>query len=142
MSFQIGVKPKDVAAAKVVQQLQDAIVKAFMRRRKVSKVKQADVARLLEVDRAQISRWLKGPSDMSLKSIGHLLWALDAQLRVDVELRNDHHFQEENVRSNATFNNRGIETFQHSLVGNAKLSSNPANANTATKVDGMQQVAL
>lgn len=89
MSFQIGIKPKDIAAAKVVQQLQEAIVGAFLKRRRNAKLKQADIAKKLEVDRAQVSRWLNGPGDMTLKSIGYLLWAMDAKLKVDVELKDD-----------------------------------------------------
>jgi len=86
MSFRIGLKAKDVAAARFVQVIQEAIVAAFLKRQKESKLKKADIARRLEVDRAQISRWLGSPADMTLKSAGYMVWALDGRFKISIEL--------------------------------------------------------
>lgn len=89
MSFRIGLKAKDVAAARFVQVIQEAIVAAFLKRQKDSKLKKADIARRLEVDRAQISRWLGSPADMTLKSAGYMVWALGGRFKVSIELEGE-----------------------------------------------------
>ncbi|PPQ17932.1 hypothetical protein CV770_18365 [Bradyrhizobium sp. AC87j1] len=84
-SFRIAVEPNRRAAARFVQQVRRALQKALEEEQRKRGLSQAEIARLLKVNRSVINRELKGFKDITLGRVGELAWALGRQPRFSIE---------------------------------------------------------
>lgn len=75
-SFQIAVEPNRRAAARFVQQVRRALQKAYVEEQQQRGLSQAEIARLLKVNRSVINRELKGFKDITLGRVAELAWAM------------------------------------------------------------------
>lgn len=66
------IKPHRVAGAMFVLEVRDALLDMLMKRKREKKLKQADIARILEVDRSAVNRQFTGAAAMSLMRVGEL----------------------------------------------------------------------
>lgn len=72
MSFQMRVKPHRLAGALFVTEVRDALLAMAMKRKYENKLRQADIAREVGVDRSVVNRQLTGKADLSLMRVGEL----------------------------------------------------------------------
>jgi hypothetical protein len=72
MSFQMRIKSHRLAGALFVTEVRDALLGMLIKKKKDEKLKQADIARILEVDRSVVNRQLTGKADLSLMRVGEL----------------------------------------------------------------------
>ena len=80
------------------------------------------IARRLEIDPSQVTRWLAQPSNMTLESISDVLLALDAEAE-PLEI--------------APFRNRVTQNFAHPMVAIALGAENPQQPQTSTTAAGI-----
>lgn len=76
-SFQISITPSRREAARFVTAVRRTILKALEQEMKKRGLKQADIARSLNVHRSVINRELRGAKDLTLGRVAELGWALD-----------------------------------------------------------------
>jgi transcriptional regulator with XRE-family HTH domain len=84
MSFQIGYDPAELWAARTIDKVRRALLDAYMVARKTKGTKKKDLAKKLGKDPAQITRWLTRPEQLSIKSLGHLAYALECDVKVEL----------------------------------------------------------
>jgi hypothetical protein len=72
MSFQMRLKSHRLAGALFVTEVRDTLLAMLMNKKKGEKLKQADIARILEIDRSVVNRQLTGKADLSLMRVGEL----------------------------------------------------------------------
>ena len=75
-SFRIAIDPHRRTAARFVQQVRRALQTAFIEEQTKRGLSQAEIARLLKVNRSVINRELKGFKDITLGRVGELAWAM------------------------------------------------------------------
>lgn len=76
MSYQIKIDPRASKAGRFISAVHREIQKAFSK----SGLKQNDLAKMLDIDRSTINRQLLGQSNLTLRSISDLAWAMDCRL--------------------------------------------------------------
>lgn len=84
MSFQIGLNPAEVWAARTIDKVRRAVVDGYLQARKTRKLRKKDIAARLGKDPAQITRWITRPEQLSLKSLGYLAYALDCDVKIEL----------------------------------------------------------
>lgn len=85
-SYQIAIEPHRRAAARFVVHVRRALQKAFVEEQKARGLSQAEIARLLNVNRSVINRELKGFKDITLGRVAELAWAMGRKAAFSVEL--------------------------------------------------------
>ena len=78
MSFEFEIDPKEAASAEFMTNVHRVLLREMTKAAKKSKVSRSDVARILSVDRSAITRALNGKSNLTIRSISDLLWAIGA----------------------------------------------------------------
>ena len=78
-SFEFDISEKDLAAGVGIMRVRDELLRAVLEAR----VSRADIARKLEIDRAQVTRHLKG-GNLTIKTLSEICWALGMEPRVTI----------------------------------------------------------
>lgn len=82
LNFEID--EKDLAAAKFIGETRRGLVAALIEAKKDNpEICQAEVARLLGMDKGSLSKILNGHGNMTLRKIGEIAWALGLEPRVE-----------------------------------------------------------
>ena len=76
MSYELKINAKDRAAAQFIGAVRKALLRAAFSEKQKSGVTQQSIAKKLEVNRSVINRMLRGESNLTLRSVGELAWAL------------------------------------------------------------------
>jgi transcriptional regulator with XRE-family HTH domain len=87
-SFDFEISAKDLAGAEHVTRVGRQLVAAFVRQARKEKITKAELARRLDLDKASISRMLRGNANLTLRSVGELCWAMG--VRPDLTIVDDH----------------------------------------------------
>ena len=98
-------------------------VKELWERRQKEGVKQADIARAINVNPAWVSRQLRGPANWTLRTLGALVEALDGELEIRICERND------KAKSSQNFDAYS-EIHESSMIQEASLQNMPQQQNT------------
>lgn len=81
MSYQMRISEQSRKVGRFIASVHREIQNAFLE----SGLKQNDLAEKLQVDRSIINRRLTGVTNLTLRSIGELAWALDRDVRIVLE---------------------------------------------------------
>jgi len=76
MSYELKIDPKKRAASRFIGKVRKALVSAAIDEKGMSGINQQKLAAALGVNRSMITRMLKGESNLTLRSVGELAWAL------------------------------------------------------------------
>lgn len=76
MSYELKIDPKKRAASRFIGKVRKALVLAVLDEKKANGINQQKLAVALGVNRSVINRMLKGESNLTLRSVGELAWAL------------------------------------------------------------------
>jgi len=76
MSYELRIDPKKRAASRFIGKVRKALVAAAIEEKQTSGMTQKDLAEAIDVHRSVITRMLKGESNLTLRSVGELAWAL------------------------------------------------------------------
>ena len=87
-SFDFEISEKDLAGAEHVSRVGRQLVSAFVRKARSEKISKAELARRLDLDKASITRMLRGDANLTLRSVGELSWAMG--VRPDVTIMDQH----------------------------------------------------
>lgn len=82
MSFRISLTPYRRAAARFVGDVSRGLQRALAEEEARRGLKQADIARALDVDRATITRQIHGEQNMTLARVAELAWAMGRKAEV------------------------------------------------------------
>ncbi len=90
--FEFGqdVHPKDMAAARFLWKLHNELVRTFEQQRKRRGLKQRDIAERTGMDKATISRILRGGGNPTARTIAELFWAMEAEAEIRSFIRENH----------------------------------------------------
>ena len=80
MSFQFAIDSRSRKAARFIRRVRTELQKALEEEKAKRKLTQAELARLLGVDRSVINKQLTGAGNLTLRSIADLAWALDREI--------------------------------------------------------------
>jgi len=83
-SFEFDVSEKEIAGAEHISRVGRLLVAAFVRKFRTEGITKKALADRLGVDKSVISRMLSGHANLTLKSVGELVWALDHDIEVAV----------------------------------------------------------
>jgi len=86
-SFDFDISEKDLAGADYITRVGRQLVAAFVRKARKDKITKAELARRLDLDKATVTRMLRGNANLTVRSIGELCWAMD--VRPDFIVRDD-----------------------------------------------------
>lgn len=84
-SFQFDIGSRARNAGRFIGRVRDELLKALSERKKDGKLSQQELATKLEVHRSLINRQLSGESNLTLRSLADLAWAMD--MEISFELR-------------------------------------------------------
>lgn len=90
MSFKLTINPKDKAAARFISQAHKTIVEYILGEKETSNLTQQQIAERLGVNRSVVNRILNGKSNLTLRSIGELAWALESVPSIKLEKKPKH----------------------------------------------------
>ncbi|WP_412063941.1 helix-turn-helix transcriptional regulator [Rhizobium sp. SYY.PMSO] len=76
MSYELKIDPKKRAGSRFIGKVRKALVTAIVDEKSETGINQQKLATALGVHRSVINRMLKGDSNITLRSIGELAWAL------------------------------------------------------------------
>ena len=76
-SFSFDISEKDLAGAQFISKASRRLIAAFVQKMRTEKLTKQQIADLLEVDKSTVSRMLRGNSNLTLRTIGELAWAMD-----------------------------------------------------------------
>ena len=76
MSYELKIKPKDRAAGRFIGRVRKNLIDALIEEKKLSGINQQKLASALGVNRSVVTRILKGDSNLTLRSIGEIAWAM------------------------------------------------------------------
>ncbi|WP_426239926.1 helix-turn-helix domain-containing protein [Pararhizobium sp. DWP1-1-3] len=82
MSFLFELDPKDEAVADLVAEAGKKLQRAI----NIRGLTQNEIAQKLGVDRSRVNKCLSGFSNLTLKSLAEISWALDGKVKLDIEL--------------------------------------------------------
>lgn len=81
--FDFEIDEKDLASAKFIGETRRGLVAALIEAKKENpQMCQAEICRLIGMDKAVLSRMLKGNSNITLRTIGEVAWALGLEPEV------------------------------------------------------------
>lgn len=81
MSYQIKLSPKKRFGARHVERVRVELARAMNEARAQDGITQEQVARRLGVHKGVISRRLKGESNLTLRTVGEMAWALGREIK-------------------------------------------------------------
>ena len=76
MSYELKIDPKKRAASRFIGKVRKALISAAIAEKELSGISQKEIAEAIGVHKSVISRMLKGESNLTLRSVGELAWAL------------------------------------------------------------------
>jgi plasmid maintenance system antidote protein VapI len=76
-SFSFDISEKDLAGAQFISKASRRLIAAFVQKMRTEKLTKQQIADLLDVDKSTVSRMLRGNSNLTLRTIGELAWAMD-----------------------------------------------------------------
>jgi len=76
MSYELKIDPKKRAASRFIGKVRKALISAAIEEKELSGISQKDIAEAIGVHKSAVSRMLKGESNLTLRSVGELAWAL------------------------------------------------------------------
>lgn len=76
MSYELKISAKDRAAGRFIGSVKKALLRAAFAEKESSGISQQSIAKKLGVNRSVIHRILKGESNLTLRSVGEIAWAL------------------------------------------------------------------
>lgn len=79
MFFEVDISPKERAAARFIGSVRKALLRAAFAEKENAGVTQQSIAEKLGVNRSVINRMLKGESNLTLRSVAEIAWALGMQ---------------------------------------------------------------
>lgn len=79
MSFKLAINPRDQAAGRFIGSVRHALAEAVQNAKSKHGIAQSDIAQKLEIHRSVINRILKGDTNLTLRSLAEIAWALDLQ---------------------------------------------------------------
>ena len=90
MTFALRIDPKKRAAGRFIGQVRDVLIQAVLSAEKDG-VNRAEIARRINCNRSRITRQLRGTSDLTLRSIAEIAWAIGMKpeillSKVEIEL--------------------------------------------------------
>ncbi|MDO6967099.1 helix-turn-helix domain-containing protein [Rhizobium alvei] len=86
MSFQFDLDPKDEAAAEFIGAIGHRLQELLVERKALDNLTQQEIANRLGVDRARVNKCFSGYNNLTLRSLAELVWALDAEIKVEMHL--------------------------------------------------------
>ncbi len=78
--FDLGVSERDAAGGDAIDTINRAVINALVQRIKERSMTKSGLAKKLECNRAAVSRLLRGNQNLTARTIGEILWALDFDL--------------------------------------------------------------
>lgn len=84
-SFKLEIDGKELAVIELLDEVGSQLHDAQAKFAENAKGKQQDIAARLGLDKSRVSRMLSGFSNLTLKSLAELCWALDAKVSVSVQ---------------------------------------------------------
>ena len=76
-SFDFDISEKDLVGGQFVSKASRRLIAAFVQKMRDENLTKQRIADLLEVDKSTVSRMLRGNSNLTLRTIGELAWAMD-----------------------------------------------------------------
>lgn len=83
MSFSLNIPPHQRAAARLIGSARAKLLDAVIQAEKKDGINRAEIARRLGKDRALITRKLSGSSDLTLRSIAEISWAIGVKPEIN-----------------------------------------------------------
>ena len=124
-AFELDIEPKDAAGAFAVDKVNRFLIGAILSRVKEKQITKSELAHRLKVDKSSISRLLRGNQNLTSRSLGEILWALEYDF--DLELINQ---RSQHTNTPNTFNSTselakatGNITYQKSNTSSTSTSS-------------------
>lgn len=78
-SFEFDVSEKDAAGSEHISKVSRQLIAAFVRKSRAERITKAALADKLGLDKSTVGRMLRGNSNLTLRSVGELCWALNVQ---------------------------------------------------------------
>lgn len=143
MSFQMRVKPHRLAGAVFVTEVRDALLTMLMKRKREQKLKQADIAELLGVNRSVVNRQLTGKADLSLMRVGELadILGCTAEFRLVPLNTPDGNNTSDGKVSVVNFTNEAL-THYGTEVSPAKVAPGSTRTSTSSRTSGGKSLVL
>ena len=85
MSFELKISPKDRAAGRFIGTVRKALIKAALDEKDRSGITQQAIAQKLNVNRSVVNRLLRGDSNLTLRSVAEIAWALELKPVFELE---------------------------------------------------------
>lgn len=79
MSFHLEIDPKRNAGNRLIFRIIREIQRAYAEEKTDRKLTQQEVAERLGVNRSVVNRWLQGKENLTVRSLGELMWAMDRE---------------------------------------------------------------
>jgi transcriptional regulator with XRE-family HTH domain len=134
-AFEFEIEPKDAAGAFAVDKVNRFIIGAILNRVKKKQITKSELAQRLKLDKSSISRLLRGNQNLTSRSLGEILWALEYDF--DLELI------DERSRSTNTPNIFNSTPDPSEAKGNRVYQQNKTpSASTSSKNRNVIQVKL
>jgi transcriptional regulator with XRE-family HTH domain len=76
MSFELKINPKDRVAGRFIGSVRKALLKAAITEKEHNGITQQSIAEKLGVNRSVINRLLRGDTNLTLRSVAEIAWAL------------------------------------------------------------------
>lgn len=76
MSFEFEIDPKDAASAEFMLHIHKVLQREMLHAAKEEKLTKSRIAELLGVDKSNVTRALNGKSNLTIRTISELCWAL------------------------------------------------------------------
>ncbi len=86
MSFLFELDPKDEASARLIGDIGRQLQKTLVERKAAGKLTQQEIANRIGIDRARVNKCFSGVNNLTLRSLAELVWAMDAEIDVDIRL--------------------------------------------------------
>ena len=83
--FEFDVQPRDAAGSGAIDRVNKALLKAVGKRMETHRITRSEIAKRLDVDKSVVSRWLRGNQNITPRTFGEILWALDFDFEVVLE---------------------------------------------------------
>lgn len=90
MSFHIKIDSKQKVAAKLIGKVHSELNRAIQIVKQDSNVSQQALADKLEINKATLSRRLGGRTNLTLKSLANLIWAIDGDFEFKINMPSDY----------------------------------------------------
>ena len=84
-SFQFDIGSRARNAGRFIGRVRNELLRALSERKKEEKLSQQELAKKLEVHRSLINRQLSGESNLTLRSLADLAWAMDMEISFELK---------------------------------------------------------